>query len=72
MTWPPEGELLSLPADNVEAPCQIVPVVFVKKWRVPVDVEIGSAQAWKPEPSAVAPLQAVVPVGAALPVIDTE
>jgi hypothetical protein len=37
---------------------------------VPVDVDSGSAQAWKPEARFVAPLQAVEPV-AAVPVIDT-
>ena len=72
MTEPPDGDRLSLPPEPIElVPCQIVPVVFVKKCRVPVDVETGSAQAWKPDPSAVAPLQAVVPLGAAVPVIDT-
>jgi len=70
MTDAPEGVALSLPPEPMElVDCQIVPVVFVKKYRVPVDVEIGSAQAWKPEANAVAPLQAV-PV-CDVPVIDT-
>jgi hypothetical protein len=70
MTEAPEGDALSLPLAPTElVACQIVPVVFVKKYRVPVDVEIGSAQAWNPEASDVAPLQAR-PV-AAVPVMDT-
>ena len=43
---PPEGEAVSLPVAPMElVDCQIVPVVLVKKKRVPVDVETGSAQA---------------------------
>ena len=42
---PPEGDAVSVPALIVLVACQIVPVVFVKKWRVPVEDETGSAQA---------------------------
>ena len=43
---PPDGDAVSLPLDPIEdVPCQMVPVVLVKKYRVPVDVESGSAQA---------------------------
>ena len=71
MTAPPVGVALSLPPEPIEeVDCQIVPVVFVKKKRVPVDVDTGSAHAWQPEARAVAPLQAVAPVWA-VPVIDT-
>ncbi len=42
---PPEGDAVSLPVLNELDACQIVPVVFVKKKRVPVEDETGSAQA---------------------------
>jgi len=43
----PDGDALSLPPEPMElVACQIVPVVFVKKYRVPVDEDTGSAQAW--------------------------
>ena len=59
---PPEGAAESLPAPLIEAPaCQIVPVVLVKKWRVPVVIVRGSAQAWNPDATLVAPLHAVNP-----------
>ena len=46
IAWPPEGDAVSLPPEPIElVDCQIVPVVFVKKKRVPVDDETGSAQA---------------------------
>ena len=71
MAVPPVGEALSLPvAPRLELDCQIVPVVFVKKNRVPVDVETGSAHARYPDARFAAPLQAVEPV-CAVPVIDT-
>lgn len=66
----PDGDAASLPLESVLVACQIVPVVFVKKYRLPVDVETGSAQTWYPEASSVAPLHAVVPV-ALEPVIET-
>ena len=44
MTAAPDGDDESSPV-IVEVDCQIVPVVFVKKYRVPVDVEIGLAHA---------------------------
>lgn len=70
MTEAPDGVALSLPPEPTElVACQMVPVVFVKKYRVPVEVDTGSAQAWKPEARFVAPLHAV-PVFA-VPVIDT-
>ena len=41
-----DGDALSLPPAPIElVACQIVPVVFVKKYRVPVEVDTGSAQA---------------------------
>ena len=47
MALPPDGDALSLPLAPIdEVNCQMVPVVLVKKYRVPVDVESGSAQAW--------------------------
>ena len=71
MTDAPEGVALSLPPEPIElVDCQIVPVVFVKKYLVPVDVETGSAQAWYPAASAVAPLHALLPL-CCVPVIDT-
>ena len=70
MTWPPDGVALSLPEDIELVACQMVPVVFVKKYRVPVEDESGSAQAWYPDASDVAPVQEV-PV-ALVPVIETE
>ena len=71
MTEAPEGVALSLPPEPIdEVDCQMVPVVLVKKYRVPVDVETGSAQARYPEARVAAPLHAV-PV-AVDPVIDTE
>ena len=43
---PPEGAAVSLPAAPTElVVCQIVLVVFVKKWRVPVVGVSGSAHA---------------------------
>ena len=45
IAWaPPEGEDESSPV-IAEVFCQIVPVVFVKKYRVPVEVETGFAHA---------------------------
>jgi hypothetical protein len=44
MTLAPEGDAESSPVTAL-VDCQIVPVVLVKKWRVPVDVDSGSAQA---------------------------
>jgi hypothetical protein len=42
---PPEGAPVSVPAAPIAlVPCQMVPVVFVKKCRVPVVVASGSAQ----------------------------
>ena len=71
MAVPPDGDVVSLPAAAIdELDCQIVPVVFVKKKRVPVDVETGSAHARYPDARFAAPLQAVEPV-CAVPVIDT-
>jgi hypothetical protein len=43
---PPEGVALSDIPLSVAVPCQMVPVVFVPKKRVPVDVDTGSAHAW--------------------------
>lgn len=46
MTDAPEGDALSLPPAPIElVDCQIVPVVLVKKYRVPVDEDSGSAHA---------------------------
>ena len=44
MTLAPDGDDESSPVMAVVA-CQIVPVVFVKKCRVPVEVETGLAHA---------------------------
>ena len=72
MAVAPVGEALSLPLEPIElVDCQIVPVVFVKKYRVPVLIDIGSAQAWKPDARPVDPLQAVPPPLRAVPDIDT-
>ena len=46
MGVPPEGDAVSLPAAPIElVACQTVPVLFVKKYRVPVFELRGSAQA---------------------------
>jgi hypothetical protein len=47
MAVAPVGEALSLPLEPIElVDCQIVPVVFVKKYRVPVELDSGLAHAW--------------------------
>jgi hypothetical protein len=43
MTLPPDGVAVSSMPLKLAVPCQIVPVVFDPKKRVPVELDTGSA-----------------------------
>ena len=59
---PPEGAAVSLPVPPIAAvACQRVNVLLMKKWRVPVVELMGSAHAWNPDATLLAPLHAVNP-----------